>query len=166
MAAKPLPSRNLLRKTQWDNFEDFYVPEPNCGCWLWTGSLNHRGYGQVRDLDAGKTRLAPRVSYQKAYGLIQAGLHVLHRCDIRCCVNPEHLFLGTPADNTRDMMEKGRHKYPSYKGEAHPMAKLTDIDVRTIRAASEQRPVLAARYGVSPKTIARIQNRRLWRHLP
>lgn len=83
-----------------------YEPVPESGCWLWTDHLDKDGYGLVRD---GKKMKRPhRVSYEIKHGPIQNGLYVLHRCDVRCCVNPDHLFLGTQEDNVRDMIAKGR----------------------------------------------------------
>lgn len=82
------------------------VPEPNSGCLLWTGRLSH-GYG-VMEIQCRRQR-THRVSYELAYGPIPSGLSVLHRCDTPACINPDHLFLGTIADNNHDMMAKGRH---------------------------------------------------------
>jgi hypothetical protein len=75
-------------------------------CWLWTGTTNGVGYGQIR-ID-GKRWTTHRLAWTLAYGPIPEGMCVLHRCDTRACCNPEHLFLGTVADNNRDMGKKGR----------------------------------------------------------
>jgi hypothetical protein len=76
-------------------------------CWLWTASQNSMGYGKM--LVAGKLQLAHRISWELHIGPVPAGLFVLHRCDTPLCVNPLHLFVGTNADNMRDMKVKGRH---------------------------------------------------------
>lgn len=103
-AARPLIDR-ILEKS---------IPEPNSGCWLWTGAVNLCGYGTLRTGSrtdgTRRTAIASRVSYEVFYGEIPDGLHVLHRCDFPICINPEHLFLGTHTDNMRDMIQKGRAK--------------------------------------------------------
>ncbi len=87
-------------------FEGKYIPEPMSGCWLWTGGLDTHGYGQMRN-ERGKVELAHRISYRLHHG-DPAGLVVRHRCDTPSCVNPDHLQLGTYADNAQDMVRRGR----------------------------------------------------------
>ena len=81
-------------------------PEPNSGCWLWAGSLHNGGYGAFSAF--GESR-ANRVSYRLYKGDIPPGMFVMHKCDNPPCVNPDHLEIGTPRDNVRDMIAKNRH---------------------------------------------------------
>lgn len=140
------------------------IPEPNTGCWLWTGYVKPTGYGSTkRD---GRTISAHRAMYEAVYSEIPMGLDVCHRCDVRACINPRHLFLGTRAENLADMWRKGRgHRV---RGEVHGRAKLTEADVRGIRAsvaAGEKQGVVAIRFGVTHMTVNDIHHRRSWRYL-
>ena len=131
-------------------------------CWPWIGSTNQQGYGQIRD---GTARLASRVAWEMHTGAsVPEDLFVLHRCDNPPCVNPAHLFLGTLADNNRDMREKGR----GCRGEKAPTAKLTEADVRNIRAQvsrGEDQGRLASAFSVSQSTISLIAAGKRWRHI-
>ena len=88
--------------------------EKSDGCWLWRANTNPHGYGQF--YLAGKQRLAHRLSWEFANGPIANGLFVCHRCDNPACVRPDHLFLGTNADNMRDAYRKGRLTLPKGGG--------------------------------------------------
>lgn len=139
------------------------------GCWLWTGAIRDTGYGAVRF--NGKTARSHRVAYVLSGGTIPDGLDLCHRCDVRHCVNPDHLFPGTRTDNMRDASEKGRCVLPPIEmrqGEANVNAKLNPDKVRAIRAAvavGEKRKLLAARFGVSECVISEVVTRRTWKHV-
>lgn len=123
-------------------------------CWLWTASRLHDSYGSF---DAfGRTDYAHRVSWRLHRGEIPVGMCVCHSCDTPLCVNPEHLFLGSVADNHRDARVKKRHSSQVFHGEANPLAKLTRMQVSQIIDARRQGATvagLARRYGVAPRTV-------------
>lgn len=85
---------------------DLIEPEPTSGCYLWAGAVIRAGYGKLGR--RGRTLSAHRYFWEEENGPIPNGLHVLHKCDVRNCVNPDHMFLGTHGDNMRDMFAKGR----------------------------------------------------------
>ena len=152
-------------------------------CHLWTAGTFAAGYGKFRL--AGRLQLAHRVAYELAHGPGSAdGMFVCHACDIRWpdltyrrCVNPDHLWLGTSADNQADMTAKGRgrigelngaHLHPESRprGEGHSNAKLTEADVREIRASVLSDCELGERHGVTRQAIHAVRLRRTWRHVP
>ena len=124
------------------------------GCWEWTGGRSH-DYGQLRihAVYGPWPVYAHRIAYVLNHGQIVDGMSVLHRCDNPPCVNPEHLFMGTQAANMRDMAAKGR----SCLGEHNGQAKLSDEDVRNIRAETGMlQQELAAKYGISDTQVSRL----------
>jgi hypothetical protein len=141
-------------------------PTNDRGCILWIGTTNKAGYGVIY---TGRERTpmvgAHRIAYGLAYGPIPAGMDVLHRCDNPPCVNPEHLFLGTHADNMADKVAKGR----GAMGERQGAAKVTDDIVREIRerhsAGGISRKQLAREYGLSRNATRSIILRLTWRHV-
>lgn len=133
------------------------------GCWNWTGAMSSRGYGRLRHAD--RSLGAHRVSYAYRFGEIPDGLFVCHKCDNRRCINPDHLFLGTNAENMADCARKGRASGLRNIGENNGRAVLSIDDVRAILASKEIYPILGARYGVSRSTIAMIKTGRIWRSL-
>lgn len=144
------------------------------GCWEWTGARNRGGYGVIgRGRRSEGTVLVHRLAWETWRGSIPEGISVCHHCDNRPCFNPDHLFLGTYADNNRDMAAKGRHYSRSRpgsvpRGEIHGSAKLTEADVRLIRAAyaaGESFESIAAHLPVSATTVSRIVRGRLWAHV-
>ena len=135
------------------------MPEPNSGCLLWLGYTMSNGYGLIRD--SGRKMLTHRLAWENANGPIPEGMHVCHKCDVRSCVNPDHLFLGTHADNMADKVAKQRQN----RGESHGTSKLTEAQVLAIRADSRSQSQVAADYGVSQTRISFIKLRKHWRHI-
>lgn len=134
-------------------------------CWLWTASKFPRGYGRFRVNGADDG--AHRFSYRLHYGDFSAGLLVCHACDVPACVNPAHLFLGTPQDNMADKMTKGR--YRGVCGEAQGLSKLDEAQVRKIRKLHSESTLsyaaIGVRFGVSHATVGSVVRRETWRHV-
>lgn len=149
------------------------MPEPFSGCWLWIGAYTSQGYGYLWSARRSKGKQvkrkiceAHRIAWKLYRGKIPAGLHVLHRCDTRVCVNPAHLFLGTNLINIHDAMAKGRSKPPPIlRGEQNGSAKLTETQVREILQAHESQRKTAKLFGVSRTSIRNIRSRKKWRHV-
>lgn len=135
------------------------------GCWKWTGPVNAYGYGMLRVGGRGAYVYAHRLSYELHKGAIGHDLFVLHRCDVRDCVNPAHLFLGTHEDNQRDRVQKGR----GHRGERTPQAKITTEQAREIIDAlsrGESPRKIAPRFGLSFASVYAIFRGENWKHLP
>ncbi len=151
-------------KTAEERLLSHIVVDPTTGCWLWTAYVNEKtGYGKFRIGTNAKDQQmeAHRASYQVFIGQIPDEMCVLHRCDVRHCVRPDHLFLGTNYDNTHDMIAKDRHA----RGRRQPHAKLTDADVIKIRADSRKHRLIANDYNISRSVITLIKLGRGWRHV-
>lgn len=129
-------------------------------CWTWTGPVDRKGYGLTHNPFSPSSH-AHRIAWELTNGPVPAGLVVRHSCDNPPCARPDHLLVGTYADNTRDAVVRGR--FPV--GEGHRSSKLTEASVRAIRASSETRDVLARRFGVSPSNVSRIRSGQQWRHV-
>lgn len=111
-------------------------------------------------------KIAHRVAYELACGPIPDGLCVLHRCDNPICINVEHLFLGTRADNNADKVAKNRQSRAMGRpGVRHPSAKLKDADIPKIRADTRPQKKIAADYGVSQSKISHIKTGKNWKHI-
>jgi HNH endonuclease len=131
-------------------------------CWTWTASKLTNGYGQFKS-SSYKLVLAHRQSYEMANGPIPDGMFVCHKCDNPSCVNPEHLFVGTPMENSQDMVAKGRGNAGGpFVGSANGRAVLTEDSVCEIRALPLSYRALAERFGVSKSQIARIKTGLAW----
>ena len=148
-------------KTLKERF-DLYVKRSE-GCWPWLGYKDSNGYGRLNV--NGIPQLASRVSYLLHYGDVPKGKSVCHKCDNPICVNPDHLFIGTQADNVADMHSKGRARKRAVSGEAHGNAILTEDDVRQILRSPLSVPELAVKFNMSRTTIYGVRKRKSWKHV-
>lgn len=164
--------------------------DPETGCWLWKGATTSHGYGALEW--EGRTRAAHIVSYLVHKGEIPKGMVCRHTCDVRRCVDPNHLVLGTKRDNSRDMVERGRsasgdrsgsRRHPERlpRGDRHWTKTATDrsstgrlckLDDETAKAVKEglmmgilPMAMIAKLVGVSRSTIAKIAQGKLWAHV-
>ena len=131
-------------------------------CWLWNGYKHRSGYGNIK-VD-GKVIKTHRLSWTIHNGEIPKGMCVLHKCDVRSCVNPKHLFLGTQRDNLDDMVKKGRSNH----GEKHPLALLTKKDVLRIRMLFKKEKSiseLAEKFNVGYHVIWFIVRNKSWKQI-
>lgn len=143
------------------HYENFWCSVDKSGgpdaCWLWQSNLDGNGYGSIEY--KGKTYQAHRRAYELVKGPIPKGTGhhgtvIRHECDVRQCVNPAHLIPGSVADNSRDMVVRGR-----------AMNKLTEDQVRAIREGTGSCSQTAAEYGVGVMTISNIRTRTTWKHI-
>lgn len=135
------------------------------GCWNWTAGHTKTGYGNFTP-EGKRNGSAHRMSYELFKGTIKESLHVLHSCNNPACVNPDHLRTGTPADNAKDKSLAGRGNQP--KGESHPKAKLTTLDIKMIRTLGDEGYAyrcIAKLFKVTHFNIRQIVNRKLWKHV-
>lgn len=156
-----LPMRPNAPELMWTKVDTFVVSRRvDLGpCWNWVGTLGVGGYGQMRI----------KCSYQRTHRISWFLTHgewpilcVCHKCDNRRCVNPDHLFLGTGADNVADKVAKTRQA----RGSAHGRSKLTEEIVLDIRRNGRPVPDLAREYGVPVECIRHARKGITWKHLP
>ena len=144
-------------------------------CWPWKGHLSDKGYGVWETANPRRRMYAHRTAYELLVGSVPDGLQVLHACDNPPCCRPDHLWLGTHADNMADMKAKGRAKsggsFKAHPGERNGNAKLNEAAVKFIRAVYKPRhPEFGARalgrhFDVSHAKVSQIVLRKAWAHV-
>ena len=140
-------------------------------CWLWRGARNKSGYGIFWNIAAKRRERAHRVAWELTNGPIPRGRNACHRCDNPPCVRPDHLFIGSHADNAKDMWGKGRARHFTGRpqgGELNYAHKLTDQGVREIRRLRAEGLLhreIAARLGVHQATVSCVLRGLTWTHV-
>lgn len=148
-----------------DRIEKYTLPEPNSGCWLWVGACAADGYpritiGSTKDGTKKSVRVT-RLVCEEVHGLSE-GMHALHKCDNPICINPDHLYPGTPRQNVKDCFDRNRRTQVRF-GSDNPAARLTEKDVRAIRESKLKLKELADEYGISVSNVSMIRSGRRWR---
>lgn len=168
MGARPYPSLAARLAAKTDKTPGL---GPDGDCWEWRGALVY-GYGQIKrpKHEDDRTDYVHRVAYELAYDVDlgrarETHVLVLHRCDNRRCVNPAHLFLGDDRVNNHDMRNKGRWRPGPQAGTDNPQHRLTDDDVRAIRASKKRVAETAREFGISTGWASMIRSRQAWTHL-
>ena len=163
--AGKLPIGTRARGTITERF--WSLVQPVDGCWNWAGNTGGKGYGRIgAGGRGGKYLLAHRVSYEIHHGAIAPGMVVMHKCDNPSCVNPDHLRLGTTAENVKDAYEKRRKVSPFKLGADHHGSVLTEAKVRFIRD-NPALPLrhLAALCGCASTTVSQVRSGKTWKHI-
>jgi hypothetical protein len=142
-----------------ERLDHYSMPEPNTGCHLWIGSLDIGGYGMI--FYGRKSVVAHRVAWERVHGPIPEGMYVCHKCDVRSCINPDHLFLGTAKDNMQDAARKNRMP----KGESQANSKLTGGQAISIFNDDRIARLIASDYNIGTTAVYSIKNGRTWSHL-
>lgn len=154
-----MPAPRPVDERFWDKVQQG-APD---ACWPWVGARTGFGHGKLW-VD-GRCIGAHVISYELHGGRLTPGFYVCHHCDNPWCVNPRHLFIGSPRVNVVDMDRKGRRRTRVSAGEANPSAKLSADQVLSIyrrRRAGERRDDLAREYRISERTIFLITSGRAW----
>ena len=161
--------KDKLGRNRWQGLPDefrfllSFDIDPDTGCWVWQRSLSTPGYGKLHQSN-GKQHGAHRFAWELFQGEIPEDKYVLHKCNVKACVNPDHLELGTQSKNIRDAVRDGLTRL----GDDSHSSVLKEDQVKLIRMAVESgvpQKVCADVYGVSPMTINAIVHKRTWKHI-
>ena len=150
-----MPKGNYIRRDV--NLCFFDKVQKTDSCWIWTGAKNQLGYGVFRN------QKAHRFSFEISKGVIPNSIHVCHSCDNPACVNPDHLFLGTPKINASDRNAKSRQARGEMFGSRVKLTANQVVEIRSING--ESHASIAKRFGVSQTTITAVINKKTWKHL-
>lgn len=146
-----------------DRMLDKRLVDPGSGCWLYLGLINPGGYGSISFEGMQTTVHRVAMHLWRNFDILDSRM-ICHKCNVRACFNPDHLYAGTAADNSRDMLQAGTYQY----GVRHFRARLTDDDIpiiRARRASGETQTSIARAFNVNQGTISAVISGRTWRHV-
>lgn len=149
----------LLRERTIERLEKNSTPEPNSGCWLWLGVIGGAGYGRIKY--KGQPWIVHRLAWTVHKGTIPEGAMVCHKCDVRSCINPDHLYIGDQETNMSDMVQRSRQAF----GERHGFAILDENQIEKIKCDNRPDRIIAEELGVARSTIQAAKTGRTWKHL-
>jgi hypothetical protein len=160
-------SKKKDQSTLEERFWRFVDKKSEDECWHWTGQLFSKGYGRIslgskKDGAEGAHRVSWRLHNKKD---IPNGMFVMHKCDNPSCVNPHHLLVGTPKENTQDMIRKGRKRTVAPLGEGNGKSLLDAEKVRLIRSSTLNNTALGRQLGVSSNCVRSVRTGRTWSHI-
>lgn len=162
--------RKKIGRANSKTFEERVQFDPQSGCLLWTGAKQVSGYGFIyvgmndQGVNPRKKIYVHRYAYEQNFGSIPEGLQVCHTCDVRHCVAPSHLFLGTTQENTADREQKGRGAKGERQGSSH-LTKEQVEEIRELYARGTTQEKLADTFGIHQTQISRIVRRVGWKHV-
>jgi hypothetical protein len=160
-------SKKKDQSTLEERFWRFVDKKSEDDCWHWTGQRLSNGYGRIslgakKDGSEGAHRVSWKLHNKKD---IPDGMYVMHKCDNPSCVNPHHLLVGTPKENTQDMIRKGRKKTVAPLGEGNGKSLLDAEKVRLIRSSTLSHAALGKQLGVSSNCVRGVRTGRTWSHI-
>lgn len=135
------------------------------GCWLWTAARTTGGYGKFGDWERKKTWAAHRLSWELTNGPIEKGLEVCHRCNVKLCVRPDHMYLATHSQNSADAARDGLY----WSGSKNSLAKLTEsqvVEIRQAAANGEPASAIGRRFGIHRARVSEIVRGAAWKRVP
>lgn len=157
-----MPDETMRAELAWTRAQTRVERIPESGCWVYMGATNSRGYGNV-GIGSTETILAHRLAYEQVHGPVPAGMFVCHQCDVKCCVNPDHLYAGSRLDNARDAAARKRFAYGVKNGNG----RITDAQVReAMRLLSEgvSKHEIGRRLSISRTTVLDVSNGKRRQH--
>lgn len=154
---------NTLEPRHKARFDSYCKRDVSSNCLLWTGLIDRKGYG-IFSFGASGIMRAHRAAWQFEHGPISNGLHVCHKCDVRNCVNTEHLFLGTQQDNNTDKISKGRQPHGSDIW-ASKLTATQVLEIRELLKTGVSQTMIARKFGIAPSNISVIASGKSWKWL-